>query len=138
MAPSGTSCRCAVAPSSLFSPHHGAMLVEHEHSSPLVAHYASAAGAQYFQGSDLEDATPEQLADLFVQRFADVVKAGEGTDTAYGEWCAQMLVLTDPPGSPTQWPTGTSLMIACGRSHCSERRPRAFPCCPGGLDRFGP
>jgi len=108
MAPSGMSWRCSVAPASLVSPSHGALLAEDAWNSPLVAHYTSAAGDEYFGWTDAAHDTPSGLARRFIQRFPQIVEAGEGSDRLYSDWYVEMLHLTYPnrlPYAMADWET---------------------------------
>jgi len=108
MSPSGTSWRCSIAPVTLVSAAHGAVLAPDAFGSPLVAHYTSAAGTEYFDWTDAAHDTPSGLARKFVSRFPDIVAAGRGSDWAYAGWYVEMLHLTYPnrfPYAVADWPS---------------------------------
>lgn len=100
MAPSGMSWRCSIAPSFLVSPRNGAHLLDGAFGNPLVAHYTSAAGTEYFGWTDAEMTTPSGLARLFIERFPEIVEAGRGSDWSYAGWYVEMLGLTYPNRLP--------------------------------------
>ena len=62
--------------------------------SPLVAHYTSAAGAEFFDWTDAALDSPSGLARKFIGRFAQIVEAGRGSDWLYAGWYVEMLHLT--------------------------------------------
>lgn len=97
---SGTSWRCSIAPVSLVSIDNGALLVQAGWDSPLVAHYTSASGGEYFGWKDASHDTPSALARKFVERFPAAVEAGRGSDWLYAGWYVEMLHLTYPNHFP--------------------------------------
>jgi hypothetical protein len=97
---SGTSWRCSIAPVSLVSKYNGALLVQAGWDSPLVAHYTSAAGAEYFGWTDAAHDTPSALARKFIARFPEAVEAGRGSDWLYAGWYVEMLHVTYPHHFP--------------------------------------
>ena len=108
MSPSGTSWRCSIAPSSLVSSTNGALLADGAWGSPLVAHYSSAAGSEYFGWTDATHYTPSGLARKFLHRYPDIVEAGRGSDWLYVGWYVEMLHLTYPnhlPFAMADWET---------------------------------
>lgn len=100
MSPSGTSWRCSIAPASLVSSHNGARFLDDAFWNPLVAHYTSAAGTEYFGWTDADRTTPSGLARLFIERFPEIVEAGRGSDWRYAGWYVEMLGLTYPNRFP--------------------------------------
>src|ERR1035437_2074481 len=100
MSPSGMSWRCSIAPASLVSPEHGARLIQGAWDSPLAVHYTSAAGNEYFGWTDAGRATPSDLARRFIERFPEVVAAGNGSDWLYAGWYVEVLGLTYPNRFP--------------------------------------
>jgi len=100
MAPSGMYWRCAIAPATLVTVAHGARLVDGEWDNPLVAHYGSGNGRQYFGWTDAQHSTPSGLARRFIDRFPDTVEAGRGSDWTYSGWYVDMLHLTYPNRFP--------------------------------------
>jgi hypothetical protein len=110
---SGTSWRCSIAPVSLVSIDNGALLVHAGWDSPLVAHYTSAAGDEYFGWTDAAHDTPSALARKFIERFPDAVEAGRGSDWLYAGWYVEMLHLTYPhhfPYAMADWETPDDYM----------------------------
>jgi hypothetical protein len=107
------SWRCSVAPASLVSPSHGALLAEDAWNSPLIARYTSAAGDEYFGWTDAAHDTPSGLARRFILRFPQIVEAGEGSDWLYSGWYVEMLHLTYPnrlPYAIADWETPTDFL----------------------------
>jgi hypothetical protein len=100
LSPSGTSWRCSIAPASLVSAANGALMSAGTWDSPLVAHYTSAAGAEYFGWTDAALDTPSGLAHKFMKRFPQIVEAGRGSDWLYAGWYIEMLHLTYPNRFP--------------------------------------
>jgi len=97
MEPSGKYWRCAIAPVSLVSVHHGARLVADVRKDPRIATYTSRDQNRYFQWTDVYPyASPKELAILFVERFPEVAEAGRGSDWPYAGWYMEMLRLTHP------------------------------------------
>jgi hypothetical protein len=94
------SWRCHIAPVTLFSAEHGAVLIDEAWSGPLVAHYTSSSEAEYFGWPDAGHTTPSGLARRFVERFPEIVAAGKGRDWAYVGWYIEMLHLTYPTRLP--------------------------------------
>jgi hypothetical protein len=93
MSASGMHWRCSITPVTNISSDNGAMLLDW---NTLSAHYTTGQGLKFFGWEDAERLTPEQLAELFIERFPDVSTAGFGTDWTYAGWYLEMLRLTDP------------------------------------------
>ena len=88
MSPSGCSWRCSNAPRSNILKSNGAMLKDWDH---LAAHYSSAQDNEYFGWADAKEATVQQLAERFIERFPDIVAASRGDDWSYAGWYVRML-----------------------------------------------
>lgn len=97
MSASGAYWRCSVAPVTNTLSENGAKLRDWE---GLVAHYTTGQEQHYFGWDDAADATPAQMADLFIERFPEVAAAGLGSDWAYAGWYQEMMRLTDPDAFP--------------------------------------
>jgi hypothetical protein len=69
-------------------------------SSEVMPQYSSASGRNYFGWADAQHASPSRLADLFIERFPQVVQAGFGKDWVYAGWYVWMLHLTYPRALP--------------------------------------
>ena len=100
MAASGAAWRCAMAPATSFSATHGARLAE---GAPLAARYSSADEREYFGWTDAAHVTPGQLADLFIERFPQIVQSGKGSDWPYAGWYLEMLHITYPDSFPVAY-----------------------------------
>ena len=85
--------RCAVAPASLVSSRHGAMLAG---DGDAVAHYSSGAGREYWGWVDEHHCTPARLAEEFLRRHPAVAARGYGQDWLYVGWYQHMLHVTFP------------------------------------------
>lgn len=108
MEPSGKYWRCAIAPASLVARDHGARLVTGIRKDSRIATYSSRERDHYFSWPDVYPyATPQELAELFEDRFPDVVEAGRGSDWAYAGWYMEMLRLTHPDQFPYAMARGT-------------------------------
>lgn len=105
MSPSGLHWRCYVAPVQIFSGEHGARIADRR--SPLIAHYTSPSGNQYFGWEDAGTWDAAQLAGAFMERFPAISKAGYGSDPAYARWYAEMLRLTEPDSFPIAFADGS-------------------------------
>ena len=57
----------------------------------LVASYTSGQENDYFGWTDARSATARQLAQLFAQRFAQIVERSAGEDWFYAGWYVQIL-----------------------------------------------
>lgn len=90
---SGFFWRCAITPVSNILIDHGALLLDYQ--GP-VAKYTVSMGNQYWGWTDATDLAPSDLADLFVERFPDIVMQGKGRDWLYAGWYVEMLSLTYP------------------------------------------
>lgn len=133
MSPSGTSWRCSIAPASLVSAENGALLDGDAWNSPLVSHYTSAAGAEYFGWTDAVHDTPSGLARKFIGRFPEIVEAGRGADWLYAGWYVEMLHLTYPnyfPYAMADWETPTNYLPTFAIGNGEEVR---VPLPPPGL-----
>lgn len=101
MEPSGKYWRCAIAPVSLVSVHHGARLTAGVRDDPRIATYTSRDQNRYFGWTDIYPyAAPKELAMHFVERFPTVAEAGRGSDWSYAGWYMEMLCLTHPDQFP--------------------------------------
>ncbi len=100
MAPSGFYWRCAIAPVTNFSKENGAVIVNHDH---LIAYHSSGMERKYFGWEDAGYLTPSKLANLFIERFPEIAKAGMGSDWLYAGWYLEMLHLTYPDGFPVAY-----------------------------------
>lgn len=97
MSPSGCHWRCAITPVTNISNRHGARMLSW---NSLVAHYTSGQKHMYFGWEDAAHFTPSSLADLFIDRFPEIAKAGHGSDWVYAGWYLEMLKLTYPESFP--------------------------------------
>jgi hypothetical protein len=68
------------------------------HDGP-VATYTSGMEHRYFDWGTA-GLTPSQLADRFLERFAEVAALGRGRDWLYAGWFVEMLSLTHPAHVP--------------------------------------
>jgi hypothetical protein len=75
MAPSGIHWRLAISAS----------------DCAQVARYTTADDTRYYGWTESPDATPADLADLFVERFADLARSGRGNDPEYAAWLRLVL-----------------------------------------------
>jgi hypothetical protein len=57
----------------------------------LVARYTSGQDNEYFGWKDATHASARELADLFLQRFPEIARKGEGLDWAYAGWLTDVL-----------------------------------------------
>ncbi len=103
MSPSGTYWRCSIAPVTLMTRSHGARITSDEFFNPLVAHYSSSQGAQYFGWTDAAHTTPSGLARRFIEHYPRIVEAGEGSDWPYAGWYVELLHLTYPNRFPVAY-----------------------------------
>lgn len=87
MSPSGTAWRCEITTAAGTRRSHGA---RNAFTGPSVR-YSSGSERRYFTWDDAETATPEGLADRFIERFSRICEAGRGRDPDYVKWFAEML-----------------------------------------------
>lgn len=87
MAPSGCCWRVAVSPSDNILPDHGARLRTFEDA----AHHTSGNGADPFAWHDARGNDPQALADLFLERYPELARCGQGADWAYAGWYLEVL-----------------------------------------------
>jgi ADP-ribosylglycohydrolase len=87
MAPSGCCWRVAVTPSDNVLPDHGAKLRTFEDA----AHHVTGGGAYPFQWRDAQGKSPQELADLFLERFPELARRGQGADWPYAGWYLEVL-----------------------------------------------
>lgn len=87
LAPSGCYWRVAVAPSDQFEEHHGALLKDFDHA----AHHTTGNGPDPFAWRDAARHSPAKLADLFLARYPDFARRGQGSDWAYAGWYLEVL-----------------------------------------------
>jgi hypothetical protein len=66
----------------------------------LAAHYSSGQERNYFGWEDAAHVTPSRLAELFIERFPAIVKAGYASDWTYAGWYLEMLHITYPDCLP--------------------------------------
>lgn len=59
------------------------------------ASYSSASKDVFFGWRDAGGKSPQELADMFVERFPDMANAGFGKDQLYADWFANMLAATE-------------------------------------------
>ncbi|HET7737634.1 MAG TPA: hypothetical protein VFK32_03585 [Tepidiformaceae bacterium] len=97
IAPTGLAWRCAITPAQNTLRIHGARLYDW---NSLTAHYSSGMGDRYFDWDDGPGKGPKALARLFVERYPDIVRAGEGSDWAYVGWFVEMLNRTTARSLP--------------------------------------
>jgi hypothetical protein len=71
-----------------------------EWDNPLIARYTSGDEGSYFGWTDAAHTTPSGLARRFVERFPEIVAAGNGSDWLYAGWYVEMLHLTYPDALP--------------------------------------
>lgn len=100
MAPSGAYWRCTITPASNILVVHGAMIADLQ--GPQVS-YTSGMGNRYFDWADAAGRTPSRLANLFLERFANVAALGRGRDWLYAGWFVEMLSLTHPDCVPVAY-----------------------------------
>jgi len=74
MAPSGMHWRCAIAA-----------------PGAAAATYTTGQARAYFGWDDAAADTPQQLAQKFAARFAELCAQGRGADQAYADWFAELL-----------------------------------------------
>ena len=77
---------------------HGALACNWDSSA--TPQYTSAAGREVFGWKDAKNLTPSRLADMFVQRFAEICARGKGSDWEYAGWFSWMLHETFPDCLP--------------------------------------
>ena len=87
MAPSGCCWRVAVAPSDSFLDDNGALLRHNDDA----AHHTTGNGPHPFAWRDAQGKTPHELADLFIERFPELARRGEGADWPYAGWYLEVL-----------------------------------------------
>lgn len=95
LSPSGMHWRCSVGPSCVARAGKGALIAWDSYKSPLIAHYTSAAGTEYF-GVEGDGFTAPQLADAFSARYPETLARAAKEDPAYVDWFASLLELTTP------------------------------------------
>ena len=86
----------------------------------MAAHYYSASEREYFGWKDAAHATPSKLADLFIERFPEIVEVGWGSDWPYAGWYLEMLHLTYPDAFPIAYADGgmpTDYLLATGENN---------------------
>jgi hypothetical protein len=88
MAPSGAYWRCTITPRLNILRNHGAKLKDWDR---LTAHYSSGQGNSYFEWTDAETDTVQDLADKFHRRMPEIVEASRGLDWEYAGWYVTML-----------------------------------------------
>lgn len=86
-----------ITPSSNILVEHGAEIANH--AGP-IALYTTGMEKRYFDWSDTAGKTASQLADMFIERFPEIARAGRGRDWMYAGWFAEMLHLTYPDHVP--------------------------------------
>ncbi|WP_295409042.1 ADP-ribosylglycohydrolase family protein [uncultured Thiocystis sp.] len=84
---SGCYWRVAVAPSDNSLDDHGALLRDYSDA----AHHTSGNGVHPFAWRDVQGATAPELADLFLERYPDLARRGEGSDWPYAGWYLEVL-----------------------------------------------
>ena len=92
------SWRCGITPASNVLARHGAIAADYH--PRILPQYSSAMQRNFFDWKDARNATPGQLADLFIQRFPQVAREGCGSDWMYAGWFTEMLHLTWPGTLP--------------------------------------
>lgn len=97
MAPSGMYWRCAVTHAGNIRKSHGGKLRDFDREA---IHYGSGQAAGYFGWEDARDDTVPRLADRFVERCPEIVRAGLGRDWAYVGWYVEMLGLAERDAFP--------------------------------------
>jgi hypothetical protein len=95
--PSGFHWRCLITPASNILVEHGAEIANHE--GP-IALYTTGMEKKYFEWTDAAGKTASQLANIFIERFPEIARAGRGRDWSYAGWYAEMLHLTYPDHVP--------------------------------------
>lgn len=88
MSSSGSHWRCSISPRSNILKSHGAMLQDFDR---WTAHYSSGQDNEYFGWRDAKHDQVPQLAQHFLERFPDIVKAAQGDDWSYAGWYVKML-----------------------------------------------
>lgn len=91
-----------------------------------AAQYVSDEGRACFGWRDAADASPEALAERFVERFPVLARAGWGADWAYAGWYLELLRLTAPDDLPVAYADGLAALLG-GEPPAS--RPRAASLC---------
>jgi len=135
LSPSGVYWRCSIAPVTNMLQGDGAMLADFD---GLAALYTTGQGQQFFDWPDAVGASPDRLADMFPERFADIAAAGFGSDWQYAGWYQEMLRMTEPDALPFAYSDGFNediegLPCVCG----SEAAPVIIPRPPPGLAGAG-
>jgi hypothetical protein len=102
MSPSGMHYRCSITPARNVYADHGAIGI----NDTLIARHTSANGRRYFEWDDVEDASPETLAGLFVERYARIAKLGWGADAAYAAWFREALQFVERGAFPVAYDDG--------------------------------
>jgi hypothetical protein len=88
MSPSGCFWRCSVTHIGNILKTHGAMCW---HFDRDMAYYSSGQMSDYFGWVDAHQATVQQLAARFLERFPEIARRGQGLDWSYAGWYVQML-----------------------------------------------
>lgn len=65
----------------------------------LAPQYSSAAGDEYFDWKDAAGLNARQLAQLFIERFPEIIDKGRGQDWAYTGWFTSVLGLVESSGA---------------------------------------
>lgn len=90
--------RCGLTFRQNITPDHGALSIEWD--SYVMPQYSSASKREVFGWEDAREATPSQLAELFLARFPEVSRHGYGPDDEYVRWFINMLRETEPDCLP--------------------------------------
>ena len=80
--------RLKIAPITAFARLNGAYIPEMEREFPS---YSSSDANEYFGWRDAKNDNARELAEKFVDRFPEVVKAGAGRDWIYAGWLAELV-----------------------------------------------
>lgn len=80
--------RLAIGPVEQFTILNGAFAPD---ADPSLVTYSSASGNSYFDWKDANADTARQIAEKFIERFADVAERGRGRDWAYAGWLSELL-----------------------------------------------
>jgi len=100
IAPSGLFWRVSINPITNILRRNGALDREF---IERAARYTSADENNYFDWTDARSDTARQLADKFVDRFADLTREGQGSDWAYAGWYVEMLGVAETGALPISY-----------------------------------
>ncbi len=99
MSSSGMHWRCSITPVVNILACHGAQLQDWE----KAVTYSSSMQRNYFNWNGAAHCTPNQLAEIFIIRFPEMVAAEYGPDWSYAGWYVDMLHKTYPNALPVAY-----------------------------------